>query len=226
MFIRFLNGCNGYLVSGTASGSGCWKFVVYQYHGLMKNNILATESFATGKSRYFLDFKKAVNNRNLIQLTRSDEQRDGSYVRHHVCVFEDDFPLLVQAMSSLFHHAAYLDTKALGSKVADMELPHKIKGIKSWEPDMRPREKLLSKGAAALSNAELLALLVGSGSVKETAVDLCSRMLDALDGNLERLSTVDYVFFGKFAGMGLAKSDAIIGAMELSRRLILFKSGS
>ena len=198
----------------------------HQYLWIMESNILATESFATRKRRYFLDFKKAANNTNFIQLTRSDEQLDGTYTRNQVCVFQEDFPLLVQAMSSLFHHAAYLDQKDMGIKDGRNDPLKSVKGIKGWEPDMRPREKMLGKGAEALSDVELLALLIGSGTVKETAVGLCERILKALDGSLENLAKADYKFLGRFAGMGMAKSSAIIGAVELARRLVRGHLGS
>jgi DNA repair protein RadC len=56
------------------------------------------------------------------------------------------------------------------------------KGIPSWEPDMKPRERLLAHGPLALSDAELLAMLIGSGTPRETAVDLAERILKAFGG--------------------------------------------
>ena len=62
-----------------------------------------------------------------------------------------------------------------------MEEYRPIKGIRSWAEDDRPREKLLLKGKAALSDAELIAILIGSGSAEETAVDLSKRILQSLN---------------------------------------------
>lgn len=194
----------------------------------MESNILASEYFCTSKRHYFLDFKLAANNTNFIQITRSDERGDGSFKRNHVIVFQDDFHFLIQAFSSLFQHASYLGKKDLGVMQLRQEcaMEKKVKGIKGWEPDLRPREKLLSKGASALTDAELIALLIGAGTVKETAVELSERILKSLDNDLENLVKVDYQTLGKFTGMGMAKCSAILGAMELVRRLVTLQLGS
>lgn len=194
----------------------------------MESNILASESFSINRRHYFLDFKLAANNTNFIQISRSDEQGDGSFKRNHVLVFEEDFHFLIQAFSSLFQHASYLGKKDLGVMQLRQEcaMEKKVKGIKSWEPDMRPREKLLSKGAGFLTDAELLALLICAGTLKETAVGLSERILKSLDNDLENLVKVDYKALGKFTGMGMAKCSAIMGAMELVRRVVAVQLGS
>lgn len=194
----------------------------------MESNILASESFSTNRRHYFLDFKLAANNTNFIQITRSDERGDGSFKRNQVLVFEEDFHFLIQAFSSLFQHASYLGKKDLGVMQLRQELKEekKVNGIKGWEPDMRPREKLMSKGAAALTDAELIALLIGVGTVKETAVGLSERILKSLDDDLENLVKVDYMTLGKFTGMGMAKCSSVIGAMELVKRIVALQLGS
>jgi DNA repair protein RadC len=187
----------------------------------MESNILASEHFSTRKRNYFLDFKLAANKTNFIQITRSDEQPDGTFKRNHVEVFEEDFHLLFQGLSSLFQHAAYLGMDKLSFKQqCTLDLDKKANGIKGWEPDMRPREKMLAHGAVALSDAELVALLIGSGTVKETAVGLSERILKSLDDDLENLAKVDYTTLGNFSGMGMAKCSSIMAAMELARRIV------
>ncbi len=94
----------------------------------------------------------------------------------------------------------------------------KIKSIKSWAEDERPRERLLSKGAAALSNVELLAILVGSGNAEESAVDLCRRIYADAGNNLTNLSRYSVTELMKYKGIGEAKAVTICAAMELSRR--------
>lgn len=90
--------------------------------------------------------------------------------------------------------------------------------IRHWSEDDRPREKLLLKGKAALSDAELIAILIGSGSRNESAVDLSKRILKTFDNNLNALgkSTIDQLL--QFKGIGEAKAIAIQAAMELGRR--------
>jgi len=90
--------------------------------------------------------------------------------------------------------------------------------IKNWNEDDRPREKLLLKGRLALSDAELIAILIGSGSRNESAVSLSQRILADVNNNLNELgkSTINDLI--KFKGIGEAKAITIIAAMELGRR--------
>lgn len=91
--------------------------------------------------------------------------------------------------------------------------------IKQWAEEDRPREKLLMKGASALSNSELLAILIGSGNDKESAVELSKRILQKADndlGKLAKFSVNDLI--NNFRGIGTAKAVAIVAAMELGKR--------
>lgn len=90
--------------------------------------------------------------------------------------------------------------------------------IKSWAEDDRPREKLLQKGRGSLSDAELLAILIGSGSRNETAVDLCKKMLSQSANNLNELGKLSVKQLMTFKGIGEAKALTIVAAMELGRR--------
>lgn len=90
--------------------------------------------------------------------------------------------------------------------------------IKSWNEDDRPREKLLSKGKSALSNAELIAILLGSGSRHESAVGLAKRMLNFTQNNLNAFSKLTVDDLMKFKGVGEAKAVSIITALELAKR--------
>jgi len=90
--------------------------------------------------------------------------------------------------------------------------------IKSWAEEDRPREKLLIKGKANLSDAELLAILLGSGSREETAVGLAQRILRYVDNNLHDLGKCSLSELMKFKGIGEAKAISIAAAMELGRR--------
>ncbi len=92
------------------------------------------------------------------------------------------------------------------------------KGIRSWAEDDRPREKLLLKGKAALSDAELIAILIGSGSANETAVDLSKRILASLNNQLSELGKRSVKDLMKFKGIGEAKAITIIAALEIGRR--------
>lgn len=98
--------------------------------------------------------------------------------------------------------------------------------IKQWAEDDRPREKMLSKGVGALSNAELLAILIGSGTQTETAVDLAKRLLQKYSNDLFELGKLSPNELAKqVKGIGKAKAVAISAALELGkrRRLLLPK---
>ncbi|MCE5174866.1 MAG: DNA repair protein RadC [Bacteroidales bacterium] len=92
-------------------------------------------------------------------------------------------------------------------------------GIKEWAVEDRPREKMINKGAETLSNAELLAILLGSGSQKESAVDLAKRILSHVENNLNELGKITInSLCNQFVGVGPAKAVTIAAAMELGKR--------
>lgn len=90
--------------------------------------------------------------------------------------------------------------------------------IKNWSDDDKPREKLLNKGRTALSDAELIAILIGSGSRNESAVELSKRILASVDNNLNELGKLSIQQLMKFKGIGEAKAISIAAAMEIGRR--------
>lgn len=90
--------------------------------------------------------------------------------------------------------------------------------IKTWAENDRPREKLLTRGRQTLSDAELIAILIGSGSRNESAVDLSRRILGQYGNDLNRLAKLSVSDFMQFNGIGEAKAISIIAALELGRR--------
>ncbi len=90
--------------------------------------------------------------------------------------------------------------------------------IKFWAEDDRPREKLLSKSAKALSDAELIAILIGSGTRSESAVDVAKNILASVNNNLPELSKLGVNDLTRFRGVGDVKAISIIAALELGRR--------
>ena len=91
--------------------------------------------------------------------------------------------------------------------------------VKDWSPDDQPREKLLSKGVNSLSNAELLAIILRSGTTEETVVELSQRILMSFGNDLNRLGRVSANYLmDNFKGIGEAKAVGIIAALELGKR--------
>ena len=90
--------------------------------------------------------------------------------------------------------------------------------INQWAEDDRPREKFLLKGKSTLSDSELLAILIGSGSRNESAVQLCQRILASCENNLNTLGKMSVSQLMQFKGIGEAKAISIAAALELGRR--------
>lgn len=90
--------------------------------------------------------------------------------------------------------------------------------INQWAEDDRPREKFLLKGKSTLSDSELLAILIGSGSLNESAVQLCQRILASANNNLNHLGKLSAQQLMQFKGIGEAKAITIAAALELGRR--------
>ena len=98
-----------------------------------------------------------------------------------------------------------------------MESGHKL-SINQWALEDRPREKMMEKGAAALSDAELLAILIGSGNTEESAVELMRRVLLAFNTNCNSLAKWEVCDYSRFKGIGPAKSITVMAALELGKR--------
>ncbi|WP_143307638.1 RadC family protein [Chitinophaga vietnamensis] len=90
--------------------------------------------------------------------------------------------------------------------------------IRYWSDDDKPREKLMNNGPAALSDAELLAILLNNGYKRKSAIDLAREILRMASNNLSELSRLNVKQLQKLQGMGAAKAVTVVAAMELARR--------
>jgi DNA repair protein RadC len=99
-----------------------------------------------------------------------------------------------------------------------MEPSRKHLNIKAWAEEDRPREKLLHKGKRSLSLAELLAILMRSGSTSESAVELARRLLQSVDQDIHQLAKLNIKELMRFKGIGEAKAISIVAALEVGRR--------
>jgi len=93
-----------------------------------------------------------------------------------------------------------------------------IKGIKSWSEQDRPREKLQSKGPVTLSDAELLAILINTGTKEKNALELAKELLNTVNNDLDKLGTLSISSIRKIKGIGTAKAIKIAAALEIGRR--------
>jgi len=108
--------------------------------------------------------------------------------------------------------------------ILPMQIKKENKSIKFWHEADRPREKLLNKGCLALSDAELVAILIGSGNRNESAVGLAKRILASVDYNLQSLAKLGIDDLMQFKGIGEAKAISIVTALELGKRRRLEKA--
>ena len=97
-------------------------------------------------------------------------------------------------------------------------LMNESKSIKNWSEDDRPREKMLQKGAMSLTDAELLAILISSGTREKSALDLAREILALAQNNLQELGKLNVLELQKIKGIGEARGITICAAMELGRR--------
>ncbi|MCR8560463.1 hypothetical protein KXD93_22605 [Mucilaginibacter sp. BJC16-A38] len=177
----------------------------------MRDKILVTESFSHLEKFYFFDFMEADNGTFYISISRSDHKGDDTYQRSGVVIFQENFEFAMEALSSLFRTAS--------QQIGQYAAVERVNGIKAWHPDSRPREKMMAGGRTAMTDAELLAMLIGSGTPNETAVGLAARILASIDHDLSRLAVITMEALCVFKGMGRAKSSTIIAAMELGLRI-------
>ena len=99
-----------------------------------------------------------------------------------------------------------------------MKKTHNSFSIKNWSSDDQPREKLIQKGKFILSDAELMAILIGSGNREENAVELSKRILASVKNNLNELGKLSVKQLMKFKGIGEAKAVTIVATLEIGRR--------
>jgi len=186
---------------------------------MKKNQILASESFrANSKRSYFLDFRRSEDGSIFISLACSDQQLDGSFKRNSLTLSESYFAPFISAFSSLFQAAAY---QHRGYQTV-MDIFNESRGpggIKAMPSALRPREKMYAQGAQSLADAELLAILLGSGTPGESSIELADRILSTGGSNAEGLLKSSFASLCRFKGMGLAKASSVLAALELGRRI-------
>jgi len=100
-------------------------------------------------------------------------------------------------------------------------MPERKLSIKEWADDDKPREKMISQGVYALSDSELLAILISTGSGSNSALDLSKNILKSLDHSLSNLSKSRIDQLTELKGIGIAKATTILAAIELGRRIAI-----
>ena len=180
---------------------------------------LASETFSHGRKRYYIDVKKAVNDTYfvLITLDESFPNHDTNY-RRTIQLWEEDLAFFVEALSIVLSKIAYGELSFPETKLEVVKDPKGMKAIAAYD---RPREKLHALGAGKLSNAELLAILLCTGSSELSVLDLCEKIMKSVKNDPARLLTRTAEDFCRFRGIGVAKAATLMAALELGRRAFL-----
>ncbi|MEJ2880943.1 UPF0758 domain-containing protein [Pedobacter sp. GR22-6] len=187
-----------------------------------KSKILESETFGDGRLNYFIDFAQSENNSRYLKITRSERQGDNKFSRNSVVIFERDFLFLIESFSMLFSSIAEREKKESLQRPTPSYVSLKSnRGIKSWELGEWPRERLIEGGPGSVSDAELVALLIGSGTKRLTAVDLAKKILVSVENDLRQLGRLSPDVLKKFPGIGDAKAVNILAALEIGRRMSL-----
>lgn len=176
---------------------------------------LATESFSHGKKHYFIDVKKASNDTHFLLITSSEKFAEDKYHRRTIQLWEEDLGFFVEALSMVLRQLAHGE---LSPPEVKMDLVKDPKGMKAVAEYDRPREKLHAMGADKLSHAELLAILLCTGSSELSVLDLCKKIMRSVKNEPARLAAQKVEDFCKFPGVGVAKAATLLAALELGRR--------
>jgi DNA repair protein RadC len=123
-----------------------------------------------------------------------------------------------QPTTSTQHPASNTQQPTTSTDHPASSMKYEYLSIKNWSVEDRPREKLIKKGVSSLSNAELLAILIGSGTRNVTAVELSKTILHQSENNLGSLGKTSLSELIKIKGVGEAKAITILAALELGRR--------
>ena len=187
----------------------------------MKNRMIATESFRSGKDIYFFDYLKAVNGRHYLRIARMENCSGGPTKRTKVVIFEDVIQPMISAFAYLLHAVGHSDSQ--GERPKEMrEKAKEIRALRaSMDPDMPLRERLGLYGAGILTEHELVSLLLGLGTTSDDATHMADELLGHLGGNIAKLIGMTQADLCRMPGIGMAKCSVILAAMELGRRSFL-----
>jgi DNA repair protein RadC len=179
-----------------------------------------SESFGHGKMHYFIDVNQACNNTLYMLISSSEKYDTDKFRRQTVMIWEEDLGMFVEGLSMILSRMVY------GEGPKPFQRPEVLKlkdpaGILALPESDRPREKLHALSAAALSNAELMAILLCTGSQELSVLDLCKKIMRSVKDDPSRLLTRTAEDFCSFRGVGVAKAATLMAALELGRRAFL-----
>lgn len=179
---------------------------------------LASETFSHGRKHYFIDIKKAANDRHFLLITSSEQyENEPKFYRQTVQLWEEDLAVFVEAFSMVLSKLAY-GQLALPEGQMKVVKDEELRGMKAIAECDRPREKLHALGAGTLSNAELLAILLGTGSSELSVLNLCGKIMQSVGDVPSRLLLRTAEDYCRFPGVGAAKAATLLAALELGRR--------
>jgi hypothetical protein len=178
---------------------------------------LASETFSHGRKHYFIDVKRAANDTHFLLITSSEQfQNNPARYRRTIQLWEEDLAMFVEALTMVLGRLAYGDLTPQDPK---LKAVREVTGMKALPFCDRPREKLHALGAEALSNPELLAVLLGTGGSELSVLDLCQKIMRSVKDEPARLLERSADDFCRFPGVGMAKAATLLASLELGRRV-------
>lgn len=154
-----------------------------------------------------------------LKISSSELFDKNEYHRQTILFWEEDLFFFVEAVSMVLRPVICGEARPLFKKPA-MDVLKDPAGMEALEENDRPREKLHALGSAKLSNTELLAILLGTGSQELSVLDLCSKIMRSVKDDPARLAMCTTEDLCRFKGVGLAKAATLQAAFELGRRAV------
>lgn len=187
----------------------------------METTMMYSEAFPSNPMRhYFFDLKQGGKGHNFLQISCSERQRDGSYHRNRIIIFLRDLPMVIEALTSMCHHAAYLKLDQPRQVAVQAEKSQDLKLSTSPEADasVAPINRLKKNGACSLADEELVSLLFSAGLSGGQSVELAKKLLKECGGVIG-LSKAPVNQLKSLPDIGDVRSSAILAASELARRI-------
>ncbi|WP_113653118.1 UPF0758 domain-containing protein [Pedobacter namyangjuensis] len=187
----------------------------------METTMMYSEAFPSNPMRhYFFDLKQGMKGHNFLQISCSERQRDGSFLRNRIIIFLRDLPMAIEALTSVCHHAAYLklDQPEQTAVQAQESQQRRLSAALASDASMAAIDRLKKNGASSLADEELVSLLFSAGLSSGQSVELAKKLLKECGGVIG-LSKAPATQLKSLPDIGDVRSSAILAVAEIARRI-------
>jgi hypothetical protein len=187
----------------------------------MVTTMMYSEAFPSSPMRHcFFDLKQGLKNSTFLQISCSEKQRDGSFIRNRIIIFLEHMPNFIEALTSICHHGTYLKLHVPKSEKDNVAGPKTLNLFSAPLPDptISPIERMKKTGASSLADEELVSLLFSAGLTDEQSIGLAREVLKEC-GGLKGLSKAKARKLKAVDEIGNIRSSALLAVFEIARRL-------